>query len=122
MLRRVATHPPSLPTHRISFGLFGAAVDEHQKGLCRADHEECDDGDTGNRLPPGSWRVVDHDGRPHGAQHETRQANQLDVVPQFGVVEPIDEAQEAEHNGIPCIFDEPFDSVHGVPFFSVHLG
>lgn len=115
MLQRVATHPPSLPHQRISLGLFVAVVDEHQERLCGAEHEERDSGDAGDRLPPRSRCVVDHDGPPGAEQCEHRQPEQLDVVPQLGVVEPGDEAQSTVYYGIPSVFDEPDDSVHPCP-------
>lgn len=113
--RRVATHPPSLPRQRISLGLFVAEVDDHQEGRPSTEHEECDDGEAGDRFLPRSRRVVDHDGPPGAEQCEGPQSEQLDVAPQLRVVEPADEAQNAVYHGIPSVLDEPADSVHPCP-------
>lgn len=117
MLRRVATHPPSLLLQRISLGLLTPVVDEHQERLCGTDHEECDAGDAGDRFPPRSRCVVDQDGRPGTEQCDHRQSKELDVVPQLGIVKPGDDAQDAESDGIPCIFYEPSDPIHAGPTF-----
>lgn len=118
--RRVATHPPSLPHQRILFGLLSAVVDERQQGECRVGPEPCRDHDADEQACLCPWTVVDDHSRPGAVEGEAGQPEQLDVVPQLGVVEPGDDAQSTVYYGIPSVFDEPDDSVHVLvlPLFS----